>query len=148
FVLLRYLAVGVEAAALIGEQAASVLFYRRATQKMISDGYTPLPPDTYSANALLRSNLKSHGDADVAASIAYGKRVAIYPFSGQTILLKRSDLSLKPAFWPRERALKSPSCNREIRALAAKVSMPRLPTDLRALPSPWRCGHIFQPLCE
>jgi hypothetical protein len=47
----------------------------------IPDGYTPLPSDTYSGYALLRSNLKSHGDADVAASIAYGKRVKIYPLS-------------------------------------------------------------------
>jgi hypothetical protein len=44
-------------------------------------GYSPLPSDTYGGYALLRSNLKSHGDADVAASIAYGKRVRIYPLS-------------------------------------------------------------------
>jgi hypothetical protein len=44
-------------------------------------GYTPLRSDTYSGYALLRSNLKSHGDADVAASIAYGKRVKVYPLS-------------------------------------------------------------------
>jgi len=47
----------------------------------IPDGYTALPSDTYSGYALLRSNLKSHGDADVAASIAYGKRVKVYPLS-------------------------------------------------------------------
>src|SRR6516164_6753194 len=44
-------------------------------------GYNALPSDTYSGYALLRSNLKSHGEADVAASIAYGKRVKIYPLS-------------------------------------------------------------------
>src|SRR5215471_10295115 len=47
----------------------------------VPDGYTPLQSDTYSGYALLRSNLKSHGDADVARSIAYGKRVKIYPLS-------------------------------------------------------------------
>jgi hypothetical protein len=45
------------------------------------DGYTALPSDTYSGYALVRSNLKSHGDADVAASIAYAKRVKFYPLS-------------------------------------------------------------------
>jgi hypothetical protein len=47
----------------------------------LPDGYTALRSDTYSGYALLRSNLKSHGDADVAASIEYGKRVKIYPLS-------------------------------------------------------------------
>jgi hypothetical protein len=47
----------------------------------LPNGYTALPSDTFSGYALLRSNLKSHGDADVAASIAYGKRVKIYPLS-------------------------------------------------------------------
>ena len=44
-------------------------------------GYTMLHPATNSGFALLRSNLKSHSEADVAASIAYGKRVKIYPLS-------------------------------------------------------------------
>jgi hypothetical protein len=44
-------------------------------------GYTMLHSDTNGGFALLRSNLKSHSDADVAASIAYGKRVKIYPMS-------------------------------------------------------------------
>src|SRR5215510_8954122 len=45
------------------------------------DGYTALPSDTFSGYMLLRSNLKSHGDADVAASIAYGRRAKVYPLS-------------------------------------------------------------------
>lgn len=44
-------------------------------------GYTALPSDTFSGYALLRSNLKSHGDADVVAAIDYGKRVKVYPLS-------------------------------------------------------------------
>jgi hypothetical protein len=44
-------------------------------------GYTPLYSDTYGGYALLRSSLKSHAEADVAASIAYGKRVKVYPLS-------------------------------------------------------------------
>jgi len=47
----------------------------------IPAGYSALRPDTYSSYALLRSNMKSHGDSDVAASIAYGKRVKVYPLS-------------------------------------------------------------------
>jgi hypothetical protein len=47
----------------------------------VPSGFTPLPSDTYGGYALLRSNLKSHGDADVAAAIAYGKRVKVYPLS-------------------------------------------------------------------
>src|SRR5215813_3613853 len=47
----------------------------------LPDGYTALPSDTDGGYALLRSNLKSHGDADVAAAIAYGKRVKVYPLS-------------------------------------------------------------------
>jgi hypothetical protein len=44
-------------------------------------GYTPLRPATFGSFALLRSNLKSHGVADVAKSVAYGKRVKVYPLS-------------------------------------------------------------------
>jgi hypothetical protein len=47
----------------------------------IPEGHLALPSDTYGGFALLRSNLKSHGAPDVAASIAYGKRVRIYPLS-------------------------------------------------------------------
>jgi hypothetical protein len=47
----------------------------------VPDGYTPLQSDTYGGYALLRSNLPSHSDADVAKSIAYGKRVKVYPLS-------------------------------------------------------------------
>ncbi|BDU16577.1 DUF1254 domain-containing protein [Lysobacter auxotrophicus] len=44
-------------------------------------GYTPLRPGTFGTYALFRSNLKSHSDADVAASIAYGRKVRVYPLS-------------------------------------------------------------------
>src|SRR5215470_7717883 len=50
----------------------------------VPDGYTVLPSDTYSGYALVRSNLKSHSDADVAASIAYAKRTKLYPLSAAT----------------------------------------------------------------
>jgi len=41
-------------------------------------GYIRLQSDTYSGFALLRSNLASHGDADMAKSVAYGKQIQIY----------------------------------------------------------------------
>jgi hypothetical protein len=47
----------------------------------IPDGYTALQPTTYGSYVLYRSNLKSHADADVARSIAYGKQIKIYPLS-------------------------------------------------------------------
>ena len=43
----------------------------------IPDGYAALQPDTFGSYALFRSNLKSHGEADVAKSVAYGKRVKV-----------------------------------------------------------------------
>jgi hypothetical protein len=47
----------------------------------IPDGYAALQPGTFGSYALLRSNLKSHGEEDVAKSVAYGKRVRFYPLS-------------------------------------------------------------------
>ena len=47
----------------------------------IPEGYVALRPATFGSFALLRSNLKSHGDADVAKSVAYGKKVKVYPLS-------------------------------------------------------------------
>jgi hypothetical protein len=47
----------------------------------VPDGYTALKSDTYSGYALLRSNLASHSDQDVAAAIDYGKRTKIHPLS-------------------------------------------------------------------
>lgn len=44
-------------------------------------GFISLPSDTFGGYALIRSNLKSHGDADVQASIAYGKKVKVYPLA-------------------------------------------------------------------
>src|SRR5262245_61547519 len=45
------------------------------------DGYIVLRSDTYAGYALLRSNLISHGDADVAKANDYGKRTRVYPLS-------------------------------------------------------------------
>jgi hypothetical protein len=47
----------------------------------IPSGYIALQSDTYGGYALIRSNFKSHSDADVAQSIAYGKRVKVYPLA-------------------------------------------------------------------
>jgi hypothetical protein len=47
----------------------------------VPDGYIPLQSDTFTGYALLRSNLKSHSDVDVANSVAYGKRIKVYPLS-------------------------------------------------------------------
>ena len=47
----------------------------------VPQGYIALQSDTFGGYALLRSNLVSHSDADVEKSIAYGKRVKVYPLS-------------------------------------------------------------------
>ena len=47
----------------------------------VPEGYIALRPATFGSYALLRSNLKSHSDADVAKSVAYGKKIKVYPLS-------------------------------------------------------------------
>jgi len=47
----------------------------------VPDGYVVLHSDTYGGFALMRSNLASHSDADVAKSVEYGKRIRVYPLS-------------------------------------------------------------------
>jgi hypothetical protein len=50
-------------------------------KEKVPDGYTALQPNTHGSYVLYRSNMQSHGDADVAKSIAYGKQIRIYPLS-------------------------------------------------------------------
>ncbi len=47
----------------------------------VPSGYIPMPSATYQSYALLRSNLKSSSDADIASAVAYGKRIKVYPLS-------------------------------------------------------------------
>ncbi len=47
----------------------------------VPEGHVVLRPATFGSYALLRSNLKSHGAADVAKSVAYGRTVKVYPLS-------------------------------------------------------------------
>jgi hypothetical protein len=47
----------------------------------VPDGYIALPSTTYQGYALLRSILKSGSDADVAAAVAYARRIKLYPLS-------------------------------------------------------------------
>ena len=48
---------------------------------VIPEGFEQLASDTVTGYFLIRSALKSHGDADVQRSIAYGKQVKFYPLS-------------------------------------------------------------------
>ncbi|WP_231966771.1 DUF1254 domain-containing protein [Terriglobus roseus] len=41
-------------------------------------GYITVQSDTFGGYALFRSNLSSHGDADIAKALAYGKRLKVY----------------------------------------------------------------------
>jgi hypothetical protein len=48
----------------------------------VPNGYIALSSDTYRGFVILRSNYKSSTDADIAAAVAYGKRVKLYPLGG------------------------------------------------------------------
>ena len=50
-------------------------------KEQVPTGYAALQPNTWGSYALIRSNLKSHAEADVAKSIAYAKQVKVYPLS-------------------------------------------------------------------
>jgi len=61
------------------------------------DGTIHLPSSNYQGYALLRSILKSGSSADIAAAVAYGKRVKFYPLSAAanppaTIFLDAADV--------------------------------------------------------
>jgi hypothetical protein len=62
-------------------QGGKYLLLPPGHQDAAPDGYIVLRPDTYGGFALMRSNLASHADADVEKSVAYGKRIRIYPLS-------------------------------------------------------------------
>lgn len=50
-------------------------------KQKVPQGYIVLQNDVYGGYALFRSNLKSHSDEDVAKSLAYGRRLKVYPLS-------------------------------------------------------------------
>lgn len=50
-------------------------------KEKIPAGYIVFPSRTYAGYALLRSILKSSGDADVAAAAAYARKIKLYPLS-------------------------------------------------------------------
>lgn len=47
----------------------------------VPEGYLPLQSDMYQGYGLLRSLLKGRSASDVAASVAYGERIRLYPLS-------------------------------------------------------------------
>ncbi len=49
--------------------------------KTIPEGYVALPSPTFRGFIILRSNFKSHSDADIKAAVAHGKKVKFYPLS-------------------------------------------------------------------
>ncbi|XIA62515.1 DUF1254 domain-containing protein [Bradyrhizobium sp. TZ2] len=62
-------------------QGATYLILPPGYGGKVPDGYIELRPPTYAGYALLRSTLKSHAQTDVERSVAYGKRINIYPLS-------------------------------------------------------------------
>ena len=59
-------------------QGAKYLILPPGYEDKVPDGYIALPSDTHAGYALLRSNLQSGSEADVAKAVAYGKRVRLY----------------------------------------------------------------------
>src|SRR5262249_52958272 len=73
-----------EDAGLMGVDAgkgAKLLMLPPGYSQPIPDGYEALQPNTNGSYVLFRSNLQSHSDADVAKSIAYARRIRVYPLS-------------------------------------------------------------------
>jgi hypothetical protein len=71
-------------------------------KEKIPDGYVVLPSQNYEGYALLRSNLRSNSDADIAAAAAYMKRVRLYPFASasnppETVFIPVDDVLLEAA---------------------------------------------------
>ncbi|NNU69741.1 DUF1254 domain-containing protein [Rhizobium sp. WYCCWR 11152] len=63
----------------------------------VPKGFTPLQSDTFGGYALVRSNLASHSSDDVDKSVAYGKKVKVYPLSkadnpSQTVFTDAQDV--------------------------------------------------------
>jgi hypothetical protein len=50
-------------------------------KEAVPAGYEALRPETWGSYALIRSNLKSHADADAAKSVAYARQLKVYPLS-------------------------------------------------------------------
>ena len=46
------------------------------------NGYIVLPSETYRGFVILRSNFKSHSDADIKSAVEHAKRVKVYPLGG------------------------------------------------------------------
>ncbi|WP_318867333.1 DUF1254 domain-containing protein (plasmid) [Sinorhizobium meliloti] len=49
--------------------------------KKVPPGYIAMSSPTFTGFALLRSNLKSRAEEEVAKAVAYGKRIKLYPLS-------------------------------------------------------------------
>jgi hypothetical protein len=62
-------------------QGGKYLILPPGYEDKVPDGYIALPSDTQAAYALLRSNLQSGSEADVAKAVAYGKRIKVYPLA-------------------------------------------------------------------
>jgi hypothetical protein len=60
------------------------------------EGYIAVPSDTYRGFVILRSNFKSGSDADIAAAVAYGKRIKLYPLGGNADSTVFADMYDKP----------------------------------------------------
>jgi hypothetical protein len=50
-------------------------------KQKVPDGYLALKSGTYTGFVILRSNLKSGSEADIAKAVAYGKRIKFYPLA-------------------------------------------------------------------
>jgi len=109
-------------------------------------GYAVLQSDTFGGYALIRSNLASHNDADVAKAIVYGKKMQVYPLAqaanpAQTIFTDAKDVTFDSTIRYDSSFFSAPRPDRANRALAATR-----PGDNRPAQVAWhRKGQAIQP---
>jgi hypothetical protein len=62
-------------------QGGRYLILPPGCEDRVPAGCIPVPSSTYSGYGLLRSDIKSRSDADLARAVAFGKRVKLYPIA-------------------------------------------------------------------
>ena len=65
----------------IRERAANTSILPPGYKDKVPDGFIPMQSPTYAGFAILRSNLKSGSEEDIAKAVNYGKGIKVYPLS-------------------------------------------------------------------
>lgn len=63
-------------------KGAKYLILPPGYKEKVPDGYIVLQSETFRGFVILRSNFKSHSDADIRSAVEHGRRVKVYPLGG------------------------------------------------------------------